>query len=278
MEIELANRFTALSHPKRLSVLRLLLRRYPDHVPAGEVAAALDLKPNTLSPYLATLLAADLVTQRRAGTSLGYAADPAGLRGLLEVFLAECCQGRPDLCLTELSLRPLKKETNMPYRTLFICTGNSARSIFAETLLRDLGGDRFDVHSAGTKPESHLNPLAVAMLEIKNHDTGRLRAKNVAEYQGAEVEPFDFVFTVCDRAANEACPTWAGQPLTGHWSTPDPVKAEGNEAERMLAFQSAYGMLRNRIEAFIALPIEMLDRLSLKTAVDDIARQSAPGR
>ena len=164
--------------------------------------------------------------------------------------------------------------TRKPYRVLFICTGNSARSIFAETLLRDMGGDRFEVHSAGTKPHSELHPFAVQVLQDKGHDVSGLRAKNVAEFQGAGAEPFDFVFTVCNRAANEECPPWPGQPVTGHWGMPDPVKAEGTEAERALAFQDVYGALRNRIQAFLALPLETLDALSLQRAVDEIAEMN----
>lgn len=158
------------------------------------------------------------------------------------------------------------------YKVLFICTGNSARSIFAETILRDMGGDRFEVFSAGTQPRSELNPMAVEMLRLKGHDISELRSKNLSEFQGEGPRAFDFVFTVCDRAANEACPPWPGQPMSAHWSTPDPVKATGTEAERMLAFQSAYGMLRNRILAFTALPLETLDRISLQRALDGIAR------
>jgi arsenate reductase len=166
--------------------------------------------------------------------------------------------------------------TETRYRVLFICTGNSARSIFAESILRKVAGDRFEAFSAGTRPQSELNPLAVKMLEDKGYDTGALRAKNVTEFQGADAPEFDFVFTVCDRAANKECPTWPGQPLTAHWGTPDPVKAEGTEAERMLAFQQAYGMLRHRISAFAALPLQALDRIAQQTALDDIARQETP--
>ena len=157
------------------------------------------------------------------------------------------------------------------FRVLFICTANSARSIFAETILRDMAGDRFEVFSAGTKPQSELNPMAVEMLRSKGFDTGDLRSKNLSEFQGEDAPDFDFVFTVCDRAANEACPPWPGQPMTAHWSTPDPVKATGTQAERMLAFQHAFGMLRNRITAFAALPLNTLDRISLQHALDDIA-------
>jgi arsenate reductase len=164
--------------------------------------------------------------------------------------------------------------TDPRYTVLFICTGNSARSIFAETLLRDMAGDRFEVYSAGTAPQSALNPFALEVLRQKGHDTARLRAKNVSEFQGPDAPRFDFVFTVCNQAANEECPPWPGQPVSAHWGMPDPVKAEGTEAEKSLAFQTAYGTLRNRIAAFAALPLDALDRISLQRAVDDIGRSA----
>ena len=161
---------------------------------------------------------------------------------------------------------------HQPYNVLFICSGNSARSIIAETLLRDLGGDRFAVFSAGTRPYSELNPIAVELLATKGHDVSGLRAKSVTEFQGPDAPHMDFVFTVCDQAANEDCPTWQGQPLSAHWGLPDPVKATGAEAEKRLAFQQTYGALKNRITAFAALPLNTLDRISLQTALDDLAR------
>lgn len=273
MEITLTDRFAALSHPARLDVVQLLIRRYPDRVPAGEIAEVLGLKPNTLSAYLADLMQAGLITRDRLGTSLRYGADMAGLSAMTDGLLRECCRGRADLCAT-LTLDAPDGDRIMPndrYKVLFICTGNSARSIFAETLLREMAGDRFEVFSAGTQPQSALNPMAVEMLRLKGHETSGLRSKNLSEFQGAGAPVFDFVFTVCDRAANEACPPWPGQPMSAHWSTPDPVKAQGTEAERMLAFQSAYGMLRNRILAFTALPLGTLDRISLQRALDGIA-------
>ena len=269
----LTDRFAALSHPARLDVVQLLIRRYPDRVPAGEIAEVLGLKPNTLSAYLADLMQAGLITRDRLGTSLRYGADMEGLRAMTEGLLRECCRGRADLCATHPFDAP-DGDRIMPndrYKVLFICTGNSARSIFAETLLREMAGDRFEVFSAGTQPQSALNPMAVEMLRMKGHETSGLRSKNLSEFQGAGAPVFDFVFTVCDRAANEACPPWPGQPMSAHWSTPDPVKAQGTEAERMLAFQSAYGMLRNRILAFTALPLGTLDRISLQRALDGIA-------
>lgn len=160
------------------------------------------------------------------------------------------------------------------YKVLFICTGNSARSIFAESILRKEAGDKFEAYSAGTKPQSELNPFALRVLADKGHDISVLRSKNVADYQGDDIPHFDFVFTVCDQAANEECPAWQGQPVSAHWGMPDPVKAEGSDAQKSLAFQQAYGALRNRILAFTALPIESLDRISLQKAVDEIGTDS----
>jgi len=165
--------------------------------------------------------------------------------------------------------------TDRKYNVLFICTGNSARSIFAESILQREAGDRFVAYSAGTRPQSELNPFALEVLEQKDHDISVLRAKNVSEFQTEDAPRFDFVFTVCNQAANEECPAWSGQPVSAHWGMPDPVKVEGTDAEKSLAFQQTYGVLHNRIRAFTALPIKSLDRMSLQAAVDEIGRQDA---
>ena len=277
MESELVDRLAALAHPQRLAVLRLLVRRYPDAVPAGEIAGALGLKASTLSAYLAALQQAGLVTQHRVATSLRYGLRLEGLRGVFDALLHDCCRGRPDLCppIDLATGSGVHAMPDTPYRVLFICTGNSARSIFAESILNQLGGGRFVAASAGTRPYSELNPFALRVLADKGHDISALRAKNISEFQGADVPAFDFVFTVCDQAANEECPAWEGQPVSAHWGMPDPVKATGTEAERSLAFQAAYGALRNRILAFTALPLDSLDRISLQRAVDDIGRSPA---
>lgn len=165
--------------------------------------------------------------------------------------------------------------TDKNYNVLFICTGNSARSIFAETILRDMAGDRFTAYSAGTTHRSELNPLAVEMLVSKGHDISVLRSKNVSEFQGSDAPKMDFVFTVCDRAANEECPTWPGQPVSGHWGMEDPVKAQGTEAEKRLAFHQTYGALHNRINAFTSLSIELLDKATLQKHVDEIGKNKA---
>jgi len=276
MEITIPLRLSTLGHPQRLAVFRLLMRRYPGRVAAGEIGTALDVKPSTLSSYLSALVQVGLVTQTREGTSLLYQVDMDGMRETMNGLFLDCCRGRPELCaptdLSNFATSPLM--THPAFNVLFICTGNSARSIFAETLLRDEGGDRFNVFSAGTRPYSELNPHAVEVLRAKGHDVTRLRAKNIAEFTTPETPKFDFVFTVCDRAANEECPAWQGQPISAHWGMPDPVKAEGNGAQKSLAFQQVYGTLRNRIRAFANLPFEQLDRISLQRAVDDLGREA----
>lgn len=276
MEEMIPLRLSILGHPQRLAVFRLLMRRYPDQVPAGEIGAALDIKASTLSSYLSALMQADLVSKTRTGTWLRYQINMKTTRETLDSLFLDCCRGRPDLCRSypEPVTSEENQMTDRKYNVLFICTGNSARSIFAEAILNSKGQDRFQVFSAGTQPQSHLNPIAIEMLKAKGHDTSTLRSKNVSEFIGEGAPEFDFVFTVCDQAANEECPTWDGQPISAHWGMPDPVKATGTEAEKSLAFQQAYGVLNHRLQSFAALPIEQLDRISLQSAVDEIARTS----
>ncbi len=279
MEIVIPNQLSTLGHPQRLALFRLLMRRYPDRVPATELADALGLKPSTLSAYINTLMQAGLVTQERSGTSLRYAVDMGAARDMIGYLLHDCCRGRPEICLPDLAPGEpgLGTLPDRNYSVLFLCTGNSARSIFAETILRDMAPDRFDVHSAGTQARSDLNPFAVEVLTQKGHDTSALRAKAVAEFQGADAPQFDFVFTVCNAAANEECPPWSGQPISAHWGLPDPVKVTGTDAEKSLAFHQAYGALRNRLAGFAALPIASLDRLSLQKAVDELGQVDYKG-
>jgi len=277
METLIPSRLTALGHPQRLAVFRLLMRRYPDKVSAGELAEALGLKASTLSSYLSALMQCGLVSQERVGTSLRYSIAMTETQHTFDYLLLDCCRGRPEVCWPA-SLPSTTGTTAMSqpkYNVLFICTGNSARSIFAESILRREAGDRFEAHSAGTKPNSQLNPFALEVLEQKGYDVSVLRSKNVSEFQAADAPKFDFVFTVCNQAANEDCPAWSGQPVSAHWGMPDPVKVEGTDAEKSLAFQHAYGALLNRIKAFTALPIASLDRISLQKAVDDIGATSA---
>ena len=265
---------SALAHEGRLSVFRLLARRAPEGVRPSEISEALELKANTLSVYLGALERAGLVHSQRQGRSVFYSVNLSRMGGLIDFLAADCCRGRPDLC-APLTAQALAKvgETPMPdrkYNVLFICSGNSARSIFAEALLSSIGGEKFNAYSAGTKPYSELNPFAVELLERNGHDVSGLRAKNIAEFQQEGAPVMDFVFTVCDQAANEECPPWSGQPITGHWGLPDPVKVEGSDAEKSLAFATTYAQMRRRVQAFAALPFDQLDRLALQAQVDRI--------
>jgi arsenate reductase len=277
MEILIPHRLAILGHPQRLAVFRLLMRRYPDRVPATELAQALGLKPNTLSTYVNALRQAGLVQQERVGTSLRYAIDMEAARATIDYLLNDCCRGRPEIC-SPLAPVEIKGTDSRKFNVLFICTGNSARSVFAEALLRDLGGERFVAYSAGTRPGSALNPFALAVLEKNGHDVSGLRSKDLSEFQGEDAPRMDFVFTVCDQAANEECPAWKGQTISAHWGMPDPVKAEGTDAERSLAFHQTYGALKNRIQGFAALPIGTLDRISLQKAVDAIGQTLPEGQ
>ena len=259
-----------------MAVFRLLMRRYPDELPAGEIGAVLGLKPSTASVYLSALTQADLISQRRDGTRLLYAVNLDTAREVVAGLFLGCCRGRADLCPPAFSghLGGLPRAAKPKFNVLYVCSGNSARSIFAETLLRDMAGDRFAAYSAGTAHRSDLNPMAVELLASKGHDVSPLRSKNVSEFQGANSPKMDFVFTVCDRAANEECPIWPGQPVSGHWGMPDPVKAVGTDAEKRRVFAQTYDVLRNRISAFTALPFELLDRASLQQHVDQIGAET----
>ncbi len=271
-----AHAFTTLGHPGRLAVFRLLMRFAPQGVRPTEIAAALGFKQNTLSHHLADLGAAGLVTVERQGRSLYYAADLAATEVLIGYLALDVGRARPDL-LSGLPTEPedtaVMRDTD--FDVLFICSGNSARSIFAEVLLRDLGEGRFRACSAGTRPNSELNPFALEVLRRNGHDTAGLRAKHVAEFQQPGAIAMDFVFTVCDAAAAEDCPPWPGQPITGHWGLPDPARATGTDAERALVFAQTYAALRRRISAFVALPFYSLSRLSLQSHLDAIGAAPA---
>ena len=158
------------------------------------------------------------------------------------------------------------------YNVLFLCTGNSARSIIAEAILKRAGGGHFKAFSAGSHPKGQINSHALDLLRKFNYDVSTLRSKSWTEFAKPGLPDLDFVFTVCDNAAGESCPLWPGQPITAHWGIPDPAAAQGSEAEIALAFKDAYRMLNRRIDLFLALPIEKLDRLVLTTRLKAIGR------
>lgn len=276
MEIKIATQaFATLGHPDRLAVFRLLMRFAPRGVRPTEIVEALGLKTNTLSHHLADLTSAGLVQVERQGRSLFYSVDLDTTEGLIGYLALDVGRARPDL-LSSLTSSD-KESLTMGDKTcnvLFICSGNSARSLFAETLLRDLGRGKFTAFSAGTQPGTSPNPFALEVLERNGHDTSVLRSKDISEFQRPGAPVMDFVFTVCDTAAAEECPPWQGQPITGHWGLPDPVKAIGTDAEKALVFAQTYGALRRRVSAFVELPFTSLDRLSLQSRVDAIGTES----
>lgn len=160
-----------------------------------------------------------------------------------------------------------------PLKVLFLCTGNSARSILAEAILRARGGEEFISLSAGSQPAGRVHPLALELLQEKGFDTTALRSKSWDEFGDELTEaPLDFVFTVCDSAASETCPVWPGQPVSAHWGIPDPAAATGSEAERRLAFATAFGQMEARIEAFLSLPDLAIEPQQLRTALQAIGQ------
>jgi arsenate reductase len=165
------------------------------------------------------------------------------------------------------------------FNVLFLCTGNSARSVIAEAILNKLGEGRFHGYSAGSQPKGAVHPETLRLLERLGHDTRSLRSKSWDEFARPGAPVFDFIFTVCDNAAGESCPVWPGKPATAHWGISDPAEATGSDAEIAAAFADAYRMMSQRISAFIALPIRALDANSLRSHLREIGRmEGATGK
>ena len=158
------------------------------------------------------------------------------------------------------------------YNVLFLCTGNSARSVLAESILRKDGAGRFRSFSAGSTPKGAVHPLALRTLQSMDYPVDGMRSKSWLEFAAPDAPVMDFVFTVCDNAAGESCPVWPGQPTTAHWGIEDPAAVEGTEIERLAAFSRAFRYLKNRIGAFVNLPLSGIDRLSLGTKLREIGR------
>ena len=163
-----------------------------------------------------------------------------------------------------------------PFNVLFLCTHNSARSIIAEVVMNGLGAGKFTAYSAGSQPSGRVHPYALDLLRQLNYDTAGLRSKSWKEFSAPNAPRLDFVFTVCDDAANETCPVWLGQPISAHWGLPDPSAVEGLEAEKRVAFADTYRMLSQRIGIFTSLPLASLDSLSLQRRLDAIGKGCIP--
>jgi arsenate reductase (thioredoxin) len=159
-----------------------------------------------------------------------------------------------------------------PYNVLFLCTGNSARSVMAEAILQRFSGGKFNSYSAGSMPKGEVHPETLALLRRLNFEVSGFRSKSWDVFAKADSPPLDFVFTVCDNAAGEVCPVWPGQPMTAHWGVPDPAAATGTQVDIARAFANTYGALQNRIAIFVNLPFAGLDRLSLQSRLDAIGK------
>lgn len=157
-----------------------------------------------------------------------------------------------------------------PYNVLFLCTGNSARSILAEALINQWGRSKFQGFSAGSHPKGQVHPIALELLQRMNFPTEGLRSKSWDEFAMPGSPPLDFVFTVCDNAAGEVCPYWPGQPMTAHWGVPDPAAVEGTDTEKWVAFRNTFRLLDNRVKLFTSLPLGLLDRIKLQESLDAI--------
>ena len=166
---------------------------------------------------------------------------------------------------------------NRPYNVLFLCTGNSARSIFGEVILNRIGKRKFVAYSAGSHPKGQVHPNALTLLEHLGYPTRELRSKGWEEFSRPGAPDLDFVFTVCDNAANEVCPVWPGQPMTAHWGVPDPAAVGGDPHKIEHAFREAFQVLQRRIELFANLPVKSLDHMSLQRRLDDIGRDAMAG-
>ena len=271
MEITIPEQLSALAHPKRLDLFRLLIRHYPSPMAAGEIARTLSLKANTASSYLTALHRAGLIHRHRVATSVQYSAKMGNIRALLAGLMSECCQSRPDLCQPpgEAGQRPTAlHDTGQPVHVLFLCTGNSARSVLAEAILRDFGEGRFIGFSAGTKPKSAPHPDVLRFLRRKGHDTSDLTSKSLAVFDAAHGPQMDLIITVCDAAASEECPLWPGHPISAHWGQPDPVGLGQGDT----AICDAYNLLLQRINALIAMPLHGMSLIDIQLGLDDIGR------
>ena len=272
---------SALAQTTRLETFRLLVSREPEGVPAGEIARLVNVPQNTMSAHLAVLARAGLVRGERRSRTIIYRAEIDRLQGLVTFLLQDCCGGRLDRCASLIeAISPccppveVPPMTQRPYNVLFLCTGNSARSILAESILRQDGAGRFQAFSAGSQPKGEVNPIALKVLGSFGYPTDGFRSKSWDEFATPDAPKMDFIFTVCDSAAGETCPTWPGKPATAHWGIDDPASIEGSAIEKERAFNDAFRFMRNRIAAFIALPMTKLDALALKTQLNEIGHMA----
>lgn len=270
----------ALAQETRLQIFRHLAQAGPQ--PAGQVGERFGLPLATLSFHLKTLQQAGLLDCRREGRQLIYQARCEVIIELMAYLTEHCCNLPAFNSITAVPIETLTRNvTGMNqeevYNVLFLCTGNSARSILAEAAMNHLSQGRFRAFSAGSFPTGKINPFSLKLLALQGIPTEGLRSKSWNEFATPDSPLLDFVFTVCDNAAGEVCPIWPGQPMSAHWGVEDPAAAEGDDAMKMLAFRKALRELENRIRIFMNLPIKSLDKIKLKSKLDEIGQTLSEG-
>jgi arsenate reductase len=271
---EAAQIFGALSQDTRLAVLRLLLGAGPNGLPAGEIADRLGLPASTTSFHLGALERAGLTQSTRQSRQIIHAVRIVALRELIAFLTETCCSGRPELCGDLGRLLPDNALENVPmtpaYNVLFLCTRNSGRSIMAEAILEQHGGDRFNVYSAGSDPADEPMPEVLDKLQALGHDVSALRSKSWNEFTGPDAPQMDFVIALCDTLDGQVCPDFGHKAVTGAWPLPDPAKFSGSAAERSTLLNELYASLHRRLGIFASLPFASLNRIAAKARLDDI--------
>lgn len=271
---EVIKGLTALAQPLRLQVFRALVVVGDRGLTPGAIHEALGVPPATLSFHLKELVNSGLVTQERASRNLIYRAHYDHMNALLAYLTKNCCLGTgcvigsgPGSYISDPCKAPMLDNT---FNVLFVCTGNSARSILAEGLMNSITNHRFKAYSAGSQPTGVVNPLALQTLASLHLPNEGFRSKSWGEFAAPGTPIMDFVFTVCDSAAGEVCPIWPGQPMTAHWGVPDPAAVQGSEEAKLQAFRDVAITLKRRIELLLALPIPKLERLAIQHEIQQI--------
>jgi arsenate reductase len=275
--------FGSLAQPTRLAVFRYLLAAHPQTLSAGELARRCEVPHNTMSTHLGILSRAGLITVERQGRVMNYRAGLKGFRELVTFLTRDCCNGRPDLCGDLVRLVPdgieviehIEEDVVTPaFNVLFLCTHNSARSIMAEALLQKIGRGRFNAYSAGSEPAEKPIPEVMERLKKLGHDVTHLRCKSWNEFTGPNAPRMDFVIALCDTVKGQVCPDLGEKIITAAWPLPDPAKFTGSSTERTTLLNELYAMIRRRIEIFTSLPFASLDRMAIKTRIDEIGDTS----
>ena len=275
-EVAAIDGLASLAQPTRLAAVRRLLAAHPGSLAAGELAKACEAPHNTMSAHLGILTRAGLVQVERAGRSMNYRADVNAFRRLVTFLMADCCNGRPDLCGDIAKLIPKtpdasQERTMVPaFNVLFLCTRNSARSIIAEALLEKIGKGRFNAYSAGSEPARAPMPEVIDRLRYLGHDVSKLRCKSWDEFTGPNAPRMDFVIALCDTPQGQVCPDLGEKFVNAAWPLPDPAEFTGSPVERVTLLNELYAMARRRIEIFTSLPFAALDRMALKRRLDEI--------